>query len=194
MTNLTDVRKVVAVNLTMPDGLAVDWLADNIYWTDTSRKMVEVARIDGTCRKAIITRELIEPRAIALFPKRGYLFWTDWGNAPKIERSLMDGSQRKVIVGADLGFPNGLALDYGAKKLYWTDALKDRIEVSDLHGRFRVQLIPRATHPFGLAQVGIRSARARKTKSRRRSHVIYPAVRGAHLLDGLVQEVRRESR
>ncbi|KAL0269017.1 UNVERIFIED_CONTAM: hypothetical protein PYX00_010764 [Menopon gallinae] len=152
MTNLTEVRKVVSVNLTMPDGLAVDWLADNIYWTDTGRKMLEVARVDGTCRKAIVTRGLIEPRAIAVYPKRAYLYWTDWGDAPKIERSLLDGSQRKVIVKADLGFPNGLALDYGAKKLYWADALRERIEVSDLHGRFRVQLISKATNPFGLAQ------------------------------------------
>lgn len=58
------------------------------------------------------------------------------------------------MVGADLGFPNGLALDYDAKKLYWADALKDRIEVSDLHGRNRVQLVPAATHPFGLTIVG----------------------------------------
>lgn len=66
----------------------------------------------------------------------------------------MDGSQRRVIVGADLGFPNGLALDYDAKKLYWADALKDRIEVSDLHGRNRIQLVPSDTHPFGLSIVG----------------------------------------
>lgn len=65
----------------------------------------------------------------------------------------MDGSQRRVIIGADLGFPNGLAVDYTALKLYWADALKDRIEFSDLHGRNRVQLVPAATHPFGLTIV-----------------------------------------
>lgn len=83
-----------------------------------------------------------------------YLYWTDWGDAPKIERAMLDGSQRKTIVEADLGFPNGLAVDYSTKKLYWADALKDRIEVSDLHGRHRVQLVPEATHPFGLTQFG----------------------------------------
>jgi low density lipoprotein-related protein 2 len=57
------------------------------------------------------------------------------------------------MVGTDLGFPNGLALDFTARRLYWADALRDRIETSDLHGRGRVQLVPEATHPFGLTQV-----------------------------------------
>lgn len=82
-----------------------------------------------------------------------YLYWTDWGDNPKIERSFMDGSSRSSVINTDLGFPNGLALDYTAKQIYWADALKDRIETSDLHGRNRIQLVPDATHPFGLTQV-----------------------------------------
>lgn len=82
-----------------------------------------------------------------------YLYWTDWGDNPKIERSFLDGSSRCAVVDTDLGFPNGLALDYNAHQLYWADALRDRIETSDLHGRNRVQLVPEATHPFGLTQV-----------------------------------------
>lgn len=82
-----------------------------------------------------------------------YLYWTDWGESPKIERAFLDGSSRRVIVGTDLGFPNGLALDFTARRLYWADALRDRIETSDLHGRGRLQLVPEATHPFGLTQV-----------------------------------------
>jgi len=82
-----------------------------------------------------------------------YLYWTDWGDNPKIERSFLDGSSRSSVINTDLGFPNGLALDYTAKQIYWADALKDRIETSDLHGRNRNQLVPDATHPFGLTQV-----------------------------------------
>lgn len=82
-----------------------------------------------------------------------YLYWTDWGDNPKIERSFLDGSSRKTVIDTDLGFPNGLALDYATCQLYWADALRDRIETSDLHGRIRIQLVPEATHPFGLTQV-----------------------------------------
>lgn len=31
------------------------------------------------------------------------MFWTDWGNKPKIEKSFMDGTNRKVIVNTGLG-------------------------------------------------------------------------------------------
>ncbi|KAG8234143.1 hypothetical protein J437_LFUL007509 [Ladona fulva] len=83
-----------------------------------------------------------------------YLYWTEWGEKPKIERAYLDGSERRIVVSRDLGFPNGLALDYTAKHLYWADALKDRIETSDLRGQNRKKLVPEATHPFGLTQYG----------------------------------------
>lgn len=47
-----------------------------------------------------------------VYPKRGFLFWSDWGPPGRIERSYMDGSDRKVIIDNDLGFPTGLAIDF----------------------------------------------------------------------------------
>lgn len=44
MNNLSDVRTIVSKNLTSPDGLSVDWTADNIYWANTGNKAIEVAR------------------------------------------------------------------------------------------------------------------------------------------------------
>ena len=34
-----------------PDGVAVDWVARNLYWTDTGTDRIEVARLTGTFRK-----------------------------------------------------------------------------------------------------------------------------------------------
>ena len=85
---------------------------------------------------------------------RRLLYWTDWGQNPKIERSFLDGTARSAIVTTELGWPNGLAIDYDGHRLYWADAQLDRIETADLSGRFRVQLVQGATHPFGLTQLG----------------------------------------
>lgn len=82
-----------------------------------------------------------------------FLYWSDWGESPNIERAYLDGSQRIIIVKQDLGFPNGITIDYQARRLYWTDALKDRIDTSDLDGNHRVQLVPEAKNPFGMTQV-----------------------------------------
>lgn len=58
-----------------------------------------------------------------------YMYWTDWGEIPKIERAALDGSDRVVLVNTSLGWPNGLALDYAESKIYWGDAKTDKIEV-----------------------------------------------------------------
>lgn len=69
--NVSDVVTVVAANMTAPDGLAVDWLANNLYWTDAGRNVLEVARLTGQCRKMVVSSGLDEPRAVAVFPQRG---------------------------------------------------------------------------------------------------------------------------
>ncbi|GIY34998.1 low-density lipoprotein receptor-related protein 4 [Caerostris darwini] len=84
-----------------------------------------------------------------------YLFWSDWGKPPKIERAYLDGTGRRVIVATDLGWPNGLTIDYEARRLYWVDAQLDRIETSDLSGKHRMQLVDDVAHPFGLTLFGL---------------------------------------
>lgn len=159
MKNVSEKADIVTANISAPNGIAVDWIANNLYWTDTNNKLIEVARLNGLHRKVVVGEYLQEPRSIAVFPRKAYLFWTDWGEKPKIERAALDGSNRRVIVSEYLEFPNGLVIDYKAKRLYWSDAKLDRIETSDLYGHNRIQLVhgvttnKQPTHPFDLAQV-----------------------------------------
>lgn len=53
---------------------------------------------------------------VIFFSSSSFLFWTDWGNIAKIERSHLDGSERKVLINTDLGWPNGLTLDYDTRR------------------------------------------------------------------------------
>ena len=50
------------------------------------------------------------------------MYWTDWGEIPKIERAGMDGSKRKTLVEKNIYWPNGITLDYDEKKVYWVEA------------------------------------------------------------------------
>ena len=81
------------------------------------------------------------------------MYWTDWGANPKIEQSQMDGSARQVIVTGNLGWPKGLTIDQATNRLFWADAKLDKVEVSDLDGGNRQNIISYLSdiHPSGLA-------------------------------------------
>lgn len=55
-------------------GLAIDWIHDKLYWTDSGTSRIEVANLDGTHRKVLLWQNMEKPRAIALHPIEGYEF------------------------------------------------------------------------------------------------------------------------
>ncbi|NWS38569.1 LRP2 protein, partial [Probosciger aterrimus] len=101
----------------------------HLYWTDAGTNRIEVAKLDGRYRKWLIFSLLDQPAAIAVNPKRGLMYWTDWGRQPKIECAWMDGQQRQTLVSEDLGWPTGLSIDYlNNDRIYWSDSKENIIE------------------------------------------------------------------
>lgn len=84
------------------------------------------------------------------------MFWTDWGDYPKIERASMDGNpdSRVILVDNSIIWPNGLTLDYENQMLYWVEANFQEINVVDWNGNNR-RNIARASsalqQPFAVA-------------------------------------------
>ena len=70
-TGISGVQVVISSQIKHPDGLAVDWVARNLYWTDTGTDRIEVSRLNGSSRKVLFSENLDEPSAIALDPARG---------------------------------------------------------------------------------------------------------------------------
>ncbi len=62
---------LVVTGLASPDGLACDWLARKLYWTDSETNRIEVSNLDGSHRKVLFWQDLDQPRAIALDPLNG---------------------------------------------------------------------------------------------------------------------------
>ena len=65
-SNATSSKTLFYCNVETPDGLAIDHVGRNVYWTDTGTNRIEVGRLDGTRRKVLIKDGLDQPRAIVL--------------------------------------------------------------------------------------------------------------------------------
>jgi nidogen (entactin) len=136
-----------------PEGLAVDWISRNVYWTDAGLKRVEVVSIDlPRRRKILVSENLMNPRGIAIHPSQGKLFWSDWNrDSPKIERANMDGSSRTVFVKDNIQLPNSLAVDVERDELCWADAGTKTIECIGIRNGARRTVVSECSYPFGLA-------------------------------------------
>ncbi|KAK6308419.1 hypothetical protein J4Q44_G00216900 [Coregonus suidteri] len=141
-------------HLNMPRGIAVDWVAGNLYWTDSGRDVIEVAQLSGQHRKTLISGMIDEPYAIVVDPQRGTMYWADWGNHPKIETAAMDGTLRQTIVHENIQWPTGLAVDYFNERLYWADAKLSVIGSVRLNGSDPVISVTglknNLLHPFSI--------------------------------------------
>lgn len=52
-------------------GIAVDWVSQNLYWTDSGARRIEVARLNGQSRRVLLWDEVEQPVSIALDPMQG---------------------------------------------------------------------------------------------------------------------------
>ncbi|XP_030628050.1 low-density lipoprotein receptor-related protein 1B [Chanos chanos] len=157
---VSGIEVVVQHGLATPEGLAVDWIAGNLYWIDSNLDQIEVARLNGELRSTLLAGGMEHPRAIAVDPGQGVLFWTDWdATFPRIEGASMSGQGRHVVFkDMDSGaWPNGLTLDHMEKRIVWTDARSDAIYSALYDGSGVIEILRGhefLSHPFAVSLYG----------------------------------------
>lgn len=118
--------------------IALDWITENWYILDDQREIILVCTHFLEWCNMIVEYDLSKPRALAVDPTSGYLFFTKWGHSsPMLERCKMDGSERKSIVDDKIVYPYGVTVDYPKKYVYWVDTYLDYVEKVDYDGKNR---------------------------------------------------------
>lgn len=71
--NLTsgEIKVIVRHNVGEVYSLAVEWESGLIYWTDYIYERIEVAKLDGSSRKTLVTQNARSPVGISVDPRSG---------------------------------------------------------------------------------------------------------------------------
>lgn len=117
-------------------GIAIDWVADNIYWSDEKRNIIEVARLNGSSRYVVLSY-VPKPKTIAIDPIAGFLFYV---GDKKIGRTGLDGSQHFILANQTSQVTN-LVLDMNNQVVFWCESATDTIWRVDYDGNSKKVLL-----------------------------------------------------
>lgn len=62
---------IASTGLSVPDGLAVDWVTKNIYFAESVAKLIYVCNADDSVRTTLISDDIGIPRGLAIDPRDG---------------------------------------------------------------------------------------------------------------------------
>nr|XP_039272637.1 low-density lipoprotein receptor-related protein 2-like [Styela clava] len=137
---VTNKRKIIDhTKVVRPENVAVDWIHGNIFWTDSGSNSVGVAKVTGA-NVALIKKgdKHYNPRGLAVDPKNGLVYITDFGKNPKIERCSMSVKDEcETLIDDDVAWPSGIALDIQRNQMCWTDRKIPMLSCSNTDGKRR---------------------------------------------------------
>ncbi|WAR22312.1 LRP6-like protein [Mya arenaria] len=120
-----------------PERMAIDYSTGNIFYTSVNTTVlgfsgIAVVTPDGVHKKIVEYGQ--SPRAIALEPEQGFMFWTVPGTTPGVlMRAKMDGSEM-VTLYDKMVWPNGISISSKVKTVFVTDGGSNRIYACTFSG------------------------------------------------------------
>lgn len=129
----SNVEDLVTTGLSIPRGIALGLVTEQMYWIDVGTSKIQRAGLDGTDVEDLPIAGLLVPLEIDIDEAGAKMYWTD-RDAAKIQRADLDGTNVEDVVATGLSKPSGIAFDRNAQKIYWTDFGTRKIQRADLDG------------------------------------------------------------
>ncbi|XP_008844277.1 low-density lipoprotein receptor-related protein 6 [Nannospalax galili] len=109
-----------------PSCVVVDWIGRNLYWTDGRSGQILAVQLIAVWRgkpeyTVVLDGGVNQPKALALDPLNGLMYWSEVREKPQIEQVGMDGSSRQTLISQGLGWTTSIALDQLSWKTFWSD-------------------------------------------------------------------------
>ena len=130
-----------------PSSVAIDWIGQNLYVTDTLHGCIWVMKNDGRYATKLIT-DIESPWIVAVNPILGIIYFINYEHETidnhdervvTIESAYMNGENRTILIDTDIVYPTDLVIDfYQNYRVYWTDEKKESIESMNYDGTDRI--------------------------------------------------------
>ena len=119
---------ILIAGLGYPNGLAIDYNQNMLFWADGKTKQIESADFSGNNRRVILDLSSFNSYPFGLVLHLKSLYWTDWITKSLHQYHLMSKENSTIVVG--ISKPMGLVI-YDAK------VLRNGKEFSESQGHYR---------------------------------------------------------
>jgi len=123
-------------------GIDIDCMKGQVYWSDTTNKLIKRASIDGKNVETFMKDAMKFPEGLAIDWVSRNVYWTDPGK-DTIEVASMEDGTRYTLLEANLESPRGIAVHPGIGRMFWTDwdRYGPKIEAANMDGTDRQTLV-----------------------------------------------------
>ena len=106
--DLSTRETIVGDDLVYPNGLSIDYGEEKLWWADADLDKVEMANLDGSMRRVVLTEPSIHPFSIVVY--NDSIIWTDWVKNNIIKADKFAG---KIYSSTQVRFrPTGIKVIY----------------------------------------------------------------------------------
>lgn len=144
--NGSGAKELVSIKA-LPRGIAVDAVAQRLYWTN-SQGWIQSANLEGTTRRNVVSGGLEDPRGIAV--SEGWVYWTQGNGRVQAVNFTRTQAVRNIATGTEAA--NDVAVFEG--KVYWTEQTGENagtIHSVNLDGTGAKALVSIKAVPRGIA-------------------------------------------